>query len=222
MPKTPPITIEPDHRLALVGKTQSGKTHAAGILALGIQRLLVLDGKGLLANPARRRNGKYSWNLTEWESREGAKIRAKMANGEAGRLRVPAPLSGGWEPFLEWAYRQENITVYIDEMYAVTDGNTKPGKWLNALYTRGAELGIGVWAATQRPRNVPVIMFSEAEWKFLFRLTQYDDRRRMVDEFGPVALEMLPPHHFLLYNDAWDTPKPYDNIVSKSRRRSTK
>lgn len=214
-----PITIQPNDRVAFVGKTQSGKTHFAGYLALSVRRLIVIDPKGMLSNASRKRRGKYSWELTEWESREARKVRADLDRGEAGRLRVPAPLSGNYEPIFRWAYSLQNVTVYIDEMYGVEDG-TRPGRWLNALYTRGAEMGIGVWAATQRPRNVPRVMFSESEWKVLFRLTDPDDRVHMRRIIGPMAEEELKNHAFLLYNDAWDTPVRYPSVVAQTHSRT--
>ena len=219
MPKVPPITVKATDRVAFVGKTQSGKTHAAGLLLLGVPRLLVLDPKGRLSDRARRAGGKYSWNLADWESKEGRAARESIARGGAGRLRVPAPIGGDYEPYLEWAYRQESITVYIDELYGVAGGSTRPGVWLNALYTRGAELGIGTWSATQRPANVPVVAFSEAEWLVLFRLTKPADIKRMEEEIGPDARRRLHPREFLLYNDVWDSPKFYPYIVGKPSRK---
>ncbi len=217
MPQAAPLKIEPYERVAFVGKTQSGKTHAAGILLGGVRRLIVIDPKGKLSNIARARADKYSWQLTEWESREGGTVRAAMERGEAGRLRVPAPLSGNYESVFRWAYGLENVTVYIDEMYG-TETGTRPGQWLNALYTRGAEMGIGVWAATQRPANVPVVMFSESEWTFLFRLTKPDDQKKMEQEIGPLARRKLHPREFLLYHDQFDNPIYYPYMTLQKGR----
>lgn len=217
MAKTAGLVIEPSDRVAFVGKTQSGKTHAAGILLSGIRRLVVIDPKGKLSNSARQRADKYSWHLTEWHSREGGTVREAMQRGEAGRLRVPAPLDGNYEPYFRWAYGIENVTVYIDEMYGTVTG-TRPGQWLNALYTRGAEMGIGVWACTQRPSNVPAIMFSESEWLFLFRLTKADDRKKMREEIGESAMLQLSPRQFWLNHDTFDAPVYYPYITQKKGR----
>lgn len=212
------LKMEPYERVAFVGKTQTGKTHAAGILALGIERLLVIDGKGKLSNSSRKAAGKYTWNLAEWNDRSGHDARQKLERGEGGRIRIPAPLSGNYEPYFYYAYRLENVTVYIDEMFSIQEG-TRPGRWLNACYTRGAEMGIGIWAAAQRPRNVPAIMFSEAEWKLQFWLPRKSDREFMADEIGEEALQPLENREFWLYNQGWDSPVFYPYITSRPRRK---
>ncbi len=212
------LTIQPNERAAFVGKTQSGKTHLAGILAQGIQRLVVIDAKGKLSNLARSAKRDYSWRLTEWGTNDGAKIRRQMEEGGPGRLRVPAPLRGSYEGIFHWCYRLENVTVYIDEMYGTAPG-TDPGPWLNALYTRGAEMGIGVWAASQRPRRVPSVMFSESEWKFIFRLPKLDDRRFMAGEIAVDDVPLLPARDFYMYNDGWDVPVLHRSVVERTGRR---
>lgn len=213
-----PFVILPSERAAFVGKTQSGKTHAAGLLALPLKRFVCVDGKGLLSNLARTTRNKYSWRLTEWFSPEGAKVRRQMEEGGAGRLRCPVPIRGDLEPLFTWLWNLKNVTVYIDEMYSVTEG-TRPGDMLRALYTRGAEWDIGVWAAAQRPRDVPRIMFSEAEWRFQFLCPDPDDRVYMRRQMGGDTRveQTIPERAFWLYNMGWDAPRYYP-YISPSRR----
>lgn len=212
------MTIKPNERLAAVGKTQSGKTHFVGKLAQSLRRLIVIDGKGYLANKVRARDGDYSWNLTEWNSREGADVRAAMERGEGGRLRVPAPLRGDYEGVFRWAFHIENVTIVIDEMYSTAKG-TDPGHWLNLCYTQGAQKGIGVWACSQRPRRVPSVMYSESEWKAIFRLPKADDRKFMADEIAADSIPLLPPRDFYLYNDSFDAPQHYRGIIERKAKR---
>lgn len=214
----PDFVVSPSDRVAFVGKTQSGKTHVAGILALPIERLVVLDAKGMLRNDKRKEAGLYSWRLTEWHSKEGAATRKEMEKGGAGRLRCPAPIDGNYEPVLAWAYRLQNVCIYLDELYGVTEG-TRPGRWLRACYTRGAELGIGVWAAFQRPRDIPKIALTEAEWRFLFQLPDPDDRAFMARQMGGDTRTLTPlkERQFWLYQNGWDRPEFFRQIATNRR-----
>lgn len=212
------LAISPHDRVAFVGKTQSGKTHVAGILALPVKRIIVLDAKGLLSNEARKERDKYSWRLTEWESFEGAKVRREMEKGGPGRLRCPAPVNGNWEGLFRWAYGLRNVLIYIDELYGVTDG-TKAKLWYRACLTRGAEMGIGVWSAFQRPRDIPKIALTESEWRFMFQLPDPDDREFMRRQMGgdEAVLEPLNERQFWLYQNGWDYPQFYSQITTNRR-----
>ena len=212
------LSISPSERVAFVGKTQSGKTHVAGILARPVRRLLVLDAKGMLSDAARAENGKYSWHLTEWDSKEGRNVRREMERGGPGRLRCPYPIDGNWEGLFRWAYTLRNVLIYIDELYGVTDG-PHAKRWLRACYTRGAEIKVGVWAAFQRPRDIPKIALTEAEWRFMFQLPDPDDREFMRRQMGGDEGVIQPLHerNFWLYNNGWDYPEYYDSIDTNRR-----
>jgi hypothetical protein len=217
-----PLAIHPSERVAFVGKTQSGKTHVAGVLLLPVRRAIVVDAKGYLSDEARARGDKngplFSWHLTEWDSREGAKVRKEMERGGPGRLRCPAPISGDFEGLFRWAYHLEDVCVYLDELYGVTEG-PRPGKWLRALYTRGAERRIGVWVAFQRPRDIPKIALTEAEWRFMFQLPDPDDREFMRRQMGgdEAVLEPLDERQFYLYQNGWDYARYYSQISTNRR-----
>lgn len=160
-----------------------------------IDRLLVLDPKGSL--------GGKEWKLDPFTEKSAATI----ANGGTGRLRITGLAPGGWEAPLAWAEHCGGITVYIDEMYGVVSPGTKPSPALTALYTRGRERKIGVWAATQRPTWVPLFALSEAEWVFVFRLNVQEDRDRMA-QFGGAVMKVNPrdKYGFYLYNTNWQRP----------------
>lgn len=189
-PNAPDLSISGDDRVAFIGKTGCGKTYAAAKLAATLPRLVVLDPKGML-------RGK--WQLEEW----GPKAIRKLRRGEAVRVRVPAPFGNDWEPILAECYAAGNLTVYIDEVYGVTH-NGQAGPWLTALYTRGRELKIGVWAATQRPRRIPLFVLSESEWTLAFRLKLPDDAKLVRELIGGVYDHEIKPRAFYIYNDAWD------------------
>lgn len=203
------LEILASERVALVGKTGSGKTTLALFLTKSLRRLVVFDPKGTLNTP--------TWRLEDW-SQKGIQ---QLADGEPIRMRVPAPLSGNWEPYFAEIFSIGNCAVYIDEVYGVVPPQTKPGPMFTALYTRGRELNLGVIAATQRPTWVPLFVLSEAEWLFVFRLQLQIDRNRMSEIAGPALLPPIPSEDefgFYVYNSLWNDPIYCDGLRLPSKK----
>lgn len=204
-----PIRFKATDRVAFVGRTTTGKTYAARLLLLSARRLVVIDPKGRLSDAYRLSQGEPPWNLAE-PSEETDRA---LAAGEPVRVRYAAPLDSDYSSIFRRCYEAENVIVYVDEVYGVTRNGTAD-QWLTACYTRGAELGIGVWAATQRPKRIPLIVLSESEWTLLFRLKLESDREYMAEMIGPAALETLSGHEFWLYRESWEHPIRYGSIKS--------
>lgn len=199
MVRTRAVTVISNERAAFVGRTGSGKTFFAREILRPLSRVIVLDPKGTLTTP--------DWNLSD-----SGEIVRRLRAGKSGRLRVPAPFDGNWEPWLALAWEIGNVTVYIDEVYGVVEPGRKPPALFTALYTRGREAGIGVFAATQRPAWVPLFVLSEANWLFVFRLSLEDDRKRMMqfgDDTGMLGRPIRDPHGFYTYNPNWNGPPIY-------------
>jgi energy-coupling factor transporter ATP-binding protein EcfA2 len=192
------LTLKANERVFAVGKTGSGKTYLMRRLTGPLKRLVVVDPKGTLGDDF----------ATETWNRKGVR---ELMSGNPARLRFPAPISENpesvYEELFEQLYYAGDLVVYIDEAYGVVE-NTKGGKWLRALYTRGRELGIGVWACSQRPAWVPLFMASEADWLFVFRLQMETDRKRMSEIMGHHVLNQIrDTHGFYFMHTSWDTPR---------------
>ncbi len=169
------IEIREDQRAAIVGKTGSGKTYLARRMLRPLRRLVVLDPKGTL----------HKWGLEEWD--RGS--RKRLADGEDVRVRVALEAGTNpnrfWEAVMQEVYEAADVFVYIDEAYGVVTG-PNPGEYLQAIWTRGREFRVGAIAASQRPKRIPLIMLSEADHLFVFRLGLKADRDFMA-EFVPEA-----------------------------------
>jgi hypothetical protein len=193
-----PFSIATNERLFIAGKTGSGKTYLMRWLIRSLTRLVVLDGKGSL----------FNWGLDDWEN-TGA--RARLLSGDPGRLRVPPPhradATSYFQNIMGLLYEVGNLTIYIDELYAVVDPGSKPTPEFNALYTRGREFGIGVWSGTQRPVFVPLVAISEAEAFICFRLNLIEDRQRMAGYMTNAVIASIKDPHGFYYMRA-DEEKP--------------
>lgn len=200
--------VEPSDRVAFVGRTGSGKSYLARSLLRGVNRLVVFDPKGTL--------GGANWGLTTWED-GGSDALAE----DRFRVRVRTPLDGNWDPYLDAVMESENVTLYIDEVYGVVQGRN-PTDSLRAVITRGRELGIGVWSATQRPKDIPLVIVSESDWFFMFQLRVEGDRKRMAEFMAPIdgggGYEYgvdeihLREHNVIAFNDSWDYSRLYRSI----------
>jgi DNA helicase HerA-like ATPase len=68
--------------------------------------------------------------------------------------------------------------IYIDEVADITPPRRAPPPLSRAIRT-GRQLGIGVWCGTQRPKDIPSVVFTEAEHFFVFELGWEDDRKKV-------------------------------------------
>lgn len=209
------VTIKPSERVFLAGKTGSGKTYLTKHLTASFRRLIVIDPKGTL----------HDWNLEKWDRN----AMRKLKRGDDIRARVTfdivKEIDEAWEAVFVELYEKGggDFVVYIDETYGVTNFGTRPSPGLTALYTRGREFGIGMWASTQRPLGVPLIEKSEAEHFFIFRLILRGDRQHVGEFIGEeVAERVIPDEHGFYYkNIGWLRPvyipifKPDTRIIEE-------
>jgi energy-coupling factor transporter ATP-binding protein EcfA2 len=196
----PQISLNTNERVFITGKTGSGKSFLARYLTRKIKRLVVLDGKGTLGVP--------DWNLTDWEP--GANL---SDPSKEFRLRaVPSlkiDLVDYWDSVLEKCLRSGNITIYIDELYAVVPPNKTASPTIFACYTRGREFGLGMWASTQRPVWIPLVAMSEAEHFFMFRLQLLEDKQRLAAFMGSEVTQPVLDEHGFYYMKAIDDKVKY-------------
>jgi hypothetical protein len=190
------VVVKANERVAYVGKTGSGKTFLARHVLAPIRRLVVFDPKATLGGP-------------EWNLESGREAERRLLRGGDARIRIRAPLDDDWTPYLRMVWEARNVTLYIDEVYAlVPEGKRAPAEF-NALYTRGREMGIGVHASTQRPRSIPAVTLTEAEWLFVFRVARPEDRNYVAgfgDEQGLMKGLPRDEHGFWTYKATWRKP----------------
>lgn len=210
------FTIKADQRVTLIGQTGSGKTFAARYLLRGKRRLVVIDPKDELDND--------EWNLVDASSNAWR----KLALGQDVRIRVATDVENvidyEWEAVYKRCYLASSpkhpVTTYTDEVYGVLGRKSaaNPGPWLTAVYTRGRSRYLSAWAATQRPRRIPLYMISEADWLALFYLRAPIDRIYMADLLGDdrIREEIPDKYGFYLQYARWRYPVYYSSIGSEA------
>ena len=202
----PGITFNMSQRYALVGKTRSGKTRFAILLAgLFAQHLSppweiwVIDTKGDLSDLQA---------LRQFGFRNGASQRDMQSVGA-----IPGALYFHIEP-LQYQDEQSvvqqaqvifaaamrrkdvermpynNVLVVVDEYVSVVPSTRSPGPALKDIFQRGGGLKTGIIGLTQEPAYVPRQLISQATHAFLFNLTlDYDIERirKMYSFYEPPA-----------------------------------
>ncbi len=190
-------------RVVIMGPTDCGKTELARALLKTIPNVIVIDPKH-----------RFEWREPSIPGKPGRYSRiARDLRGLATHLRQIEETHSGQpviyrppaEHFLpknigavdevfRIALARGDTTVYIDEMSRVVQSASG---WANriphwfAAVTTGRELGVGVWAATQRPANIPISTKSESEFRITFYLRMEDDRARAEELCGQVDWQAL-------------------------------
>lgn len=179
----------PTDRACFLGMTGSGKTVLAEHLLRFRPYVVVLDVKGTL-------NWAGYTLFTSLETLQAAdpekhpRMIWRPTWQDLGNVEI-------LDSFFRWIYLRKNCTVYVDEIQGVATATDFPGH-MAACIQRGRELGVCLWASSQRPSRIPMIVVSEAEYSYTFRLRIDGDRKRMAEVTGmdPDVLADLPKHYF--------------------------
>lgn len=192
------LEIRTSDRVFVVGSTGSGKTTLVKALLWKLPSVFVLDPKHTFTLPP------------QWESRiyhTMAELRHHddETDGQAiAAIYRPTldNMSDGCDDFFYFLFDRRDCYVYVDEAMRITNA-TRIGKGYATVLQLGRERNVGCWSATQRPANIPVVLLTEAEHFFVFRLRSPDDRDRMFKYTGQPELERIPPdqHGYWYYSD---------------------
>ncbi len=199
-------------RLAVLGRTGSGKTTAAA---------WHLSGKDFNAQPWLIVNTKGDPLLNEIAAIEGVKTITLDDTPEEQGLYIVSPQPGqhtALDLMFRRVWEKQDCGVYIDEGYMIEEPDG-----FNALLTQGRSRNIPMIVLSQRPAWISKFVFSEADFVQVFHLQHLADRKN-VAQFVPMDIDLrLPKHHSLWYNVAENelnrlSPVPQKSIILNSFR----
>lgn len=171
-------------RVVFVGPTRSGKTKLARTLLRGRPNVVVVDPKH------------------QWEPEHADRLvktlphleTALNHSREDGRRIVYRPAKEHLLPsngnlldeVARLALERKNTLLYYDELVFVANATDfwKRAPHFYFAMTTGGGLGVGLWGSVQRPSHVPMIVFTESEYRATFYLRNKSDRDRMQDTMG--------------------------------------
>lgn len=176
------IPLAPNDRYALVGKTGSGKTSFATVLAStlipvdeGDWQAWWLDTKGDPEDIVRLRD----WGFIHVNSyRRDVPRKIKRHN----RIYLPIRERAGGPSIIAQsqhvigdALRRKKVLLIIDEYTHVVANQRSPGKQLGNAFRTGRGLDVGVIGCTQEPVYVPRQLLSQPTHIFMFDLSYPHD-----------------------------------------------
>src|SRR5436305_7144700 len=176
--------IERGDHCFIAGGTGSGKSALVEVYLDGrnFPFVVKIDNKGEIFE--RKAAGLTAWKgLTEGEDYEIVYHLKDLDKVQAPKI-IYAPDFDEQEEeyynaFFKWVYERENTTVWIDELMSITDSPHRISRFLKACYTRGRSKGIGIWALSQRPSEIPNIILANTNTFFIFTLNLEPDRLKI-------------------------------------------
>lgn len=189
-----PIDYKMDQRYALVGKTRSGKTRFAMVLAGMFAQYLYypwqiwwIDTKGDLADLVALRqfgfrNGASNRDMNSVGARPGALYfhiePASYDDAQSVITQAQIIFAASMQRARSERMDYNNVLVIVDEYVAVVPSTRSPGAALKDIFQRGGGMKTGIIGCTQEPVYVPRQLISQATHVFLFNLTlDYDLER---------------------------------------------
>jgi hypothetical protein len=189
-----------EQRVTVVGRTGSGKTwFGAWLLSKAPfhrQPYIIIDYKG--DKLLRSIEGVRELSLYE-------KLPDKPG------LFTVRPLLHEEEAMETWlwnVWQRERIGLYFDEAFMLPNSGYSRRGALQAILTQGRSKKIPVISLVQRPSQISLFVFSEADYYAVFHLNRRQDRKTMTDLGDGLDATTMPPYHSTWYDVGAD--KPYN------------
>lgn len=200
------MLLKPNDRVAIVGKSRSGKTHFATQLALRLMHAM--------QHYNARKHPPNPWRMVALDTKQSDEDREKFdqigLSTQDAKFVWRTPNTGivfrperkhkgsikeqSAELFGQ-VYDRQNACVYIDEFTSVVENARECGEELDDVFVRGGGRNVGIIGLTQEPVNIPRKLISQSTHIFLFDLFHNNDRKVAKELFA--GWERPPdPHGF--------------------------
>lgn len=181
-----------DQRVTVTGRTGSGKTwFAAWLLSkapFDKQPYIIVDYKG-------------------------DKLLGSIDRVERLSVKDPLPKHPGLfivrphiheeaetEAWLWKVWERESTGLYFDEAFMLPNSGYSRRGALQAILTQGRSKHIPVISLVQRPSQISLFVFSEADYYACFHLNRKNDRKTMNDLSDGLGADDLAPYHSRWYD----------------------
>ncbi len=202
------LAPSPNERGLIVGTTGSGKSVLAKNLLSVYRYVLAVDTKQTLGSGDRGGGGMsgYALATSPGDLERMGKRYERLQYRPEFKFQNPDDL----ERIYSWVFRRGNTFLYTDELFDIHHFNVPPPSFRRCI-TSGRELGIGMLHATQRPRRIDPVVWTESEKFYVFKMRHPDDRRLLSGRIGDGA---LPPFGFFYTHDV----EPFEPPVVRRLR----
>ena len=186
--------LSPNERYGFVGKTRSGKTQQAIVLASYFARVLHspweiwwIDTKNDPDDIRKLR----SWGFCNGASERDINRPGAMRNA----LYFKIDESSGYSTVsmaqakIDEAYERTHVLLVIDEYTQVVPSIQNPGYALKNVFARGGGKKVGLIGLTQEPVYIPRMLLSQATHLALFTVTHQADIKYLKN----LCPEYVPP-----------------------------
>jgi hypothetical protein len=170
--------LSPNDRYAFVGKTGSGKTQQAIVLASHFAQALPypwevwwIDTKNEPSDIRQLRK----WGFVNGSSEKDMARPGGLRNAKYFMIR--GSIETGYETSelaqakIDEAYQRKHVIIVIDEYTSVVTGRTSAGYALDDVFARGRGRNVGLIGCTQEPVYIPRKLLSQASHIALFTLS---------------------------------------------------
>lgn len=203
--------IKPNEHVFIGGRTGTGKTWTARKYLAGFNHVAVIDTKGEFAWPEigfhriEHSNGSISYRNDNPEEVTLVEHIEGLGKSKTPKI-IYRPVFSELKPeyydiFFQWVYLRRNTTVFVDEAMSISPNPSVIPEYYKACLTRGRELNVGVWSASQRPSGISQLIISESNHIFAFDLNMPQDRKKLAEVTGAIEfLEKPGIYKFWYYN----------------------
>lgn len=176
--------LKPNDRFAFVGKTRSGKTQLAIVVAGTFARILPRPWEVWWIDTKNDSNDIEK--LREWGARNAASEEDQqtttipqfkyfyVVESDTAERHDPGTVEQV-QAICRMAYQRQKVLVCIDEYTQAVPSDRNPGPALRDIFARGGGRNVGIIGLTQEPVYVPRQLLSQATHQFLFSVSyEYD------------------------------------------------
>lgn len=194
--------INTDEHVFICGQTGTGKSLIAEVYLAGYENVVKLDTKGEYYE--RKKKRQPLWRGLE-ENKDFTVIFSLADIDQVTTKKIIyVPHTNEmteeyYDALMKWVYERENTILWIDELMEVCPSPSKYPYHLKSLYTRGRSKEATVWACTQRPLDIPAVVFGQSTHYFIFAMQLPQDRKRLVDSTGMPQFNEQPVGHDFWY-----------------------